>query len=206
MKVVLYFLLHVTTGAVGACEFAGCTPKFCEENGLRYKAMVEIRRLRGQLTNAGTHKHTQKSSNIMCCRNKTENHLCSLIPVNAVCPEVGAFVNPKMTPPTEHQVFCLRQIVLAGLGDHLARRVQAEDILDPKWKNGYKACCSEDCYCDSEETSPSRSPLHLYLLLSTDTSNGWAGVHSSLLCTVQNAARVCCLPGDHGNHQDVHER
>ncbi|XP_033474385.2 putative ATP-dependent RNA helicase DHX37 [Epinephelus lanceolatus] len=102
--------LMVMLGAVGACEFAGCTPKFCEDNGLRYKAMVEIRRLRGQLTNA----------------------------VNAVCPEVGAFVDPKMAPPTEHQVVCLRQIVLAGLGDHLARRVQSEDILDPKWKNGYK--------------------------------------------------------------------
>uniref|UniRef100_UPI0037E75335 probable ATP-dependent RNA helicase DHX37 n=1 Tax=Semicossyphus pulcher TaxID=241346 RepID=UPI0037E75335 len=102
--------LMVMLGAVGACEFAGCTPKFCEENGLRYKAMVEIRRLRGQLTNA----------------------------VNAVCPEVGVFVNPKMAPPTEHQVVCLRQIVLAGLGDHLARRVHAEDILDSKWKNGYK--------------------------------------------------------------------
>lgn len=44
----------VGVGAVGACEFAGCTPNFCEENGLRYKAMLEIRRLRGQLTNAGT--------------------------------------------------------------------------------------------------------------------------------------------------------
>ncbi|KAM6930543.1 putative ATP-dependent RNA helicase DHX37 [Xenentodon cancila] len=102
--------LMVMLGAVGACEFAGCTPKFCENNGLRYKAMVEIRRLRGQLTNA----------------------------VNSVCPEVGIFVDPKMTPPTEHQVVCLRQIVLAGLGDHLARRVQAEDMLDPKWKNAYK--------------------------------------------------------------------
>ncbi|KAM3611065.1 uncharacterized protein V6R79_012970 [Siganus canaliculatus] len=102
--------LMVMLGAVGACEYSGCTPKFCEENGLRYKAMVEIRRLRGQLTNA----------------------------VNAVCPEVGAFVDPKMAPPTEHQVICLRQIVLAGLGDHLARRVQAEDMLDPKWVNGYK--------------------------------------------------------------------
>ncbi|KAM7415920.1 hypothetical protein PAMA_018133 [Pampus argenteus] len=108
--------LMVMLGAVGACEFAGCTPKFCEDNGLRYKAMVEIRRLRGQLTNA----------------------------VNAVCPEVGVFVNPKMTPPTEHQVVCLRQIVLAGLGDHLARRVQAEDILDPKWKNGYKTPLMDD--------------------------------------------------------------
>lgn len=50
--------LVMTTGAVGGCEFAGGTPKFCEENGLRYKAMVEIRRLRGQLTNAGQ-THTQ---------------------------------------------------------------------------------------------------------------------------------------------------
>uniref|UniRef100_A0A3Q2EBR3 RNA helicase n=1 Tax=Cyprinodon variegatus TaxID=28743 RepID=A0A3Q2EBR3_CYPVA len=108
--------LMVMLGAVGACEFAGCTPKFCEDNGLRYKAMVEIRRLRGQLTNA----------------------------VNAVCPEVGVFVDPKMAPPTEHQVVCLRQIVLAGLGDHLARRVQAEDMLDPKWKNAYKTPLMDD--------------------------------------------------------------
>uniref|UniRef100_A0A3Q0RF39 Activating signal cointegrator 1 complex subunit 3 n=1 Tax=Amphilophus citrinellus TaxID=61819 RepID=A0A3Q0RF39_AMPCI len=102
--------LMVMLGAVGACEFAGCTPKFCENNGLRYKAMVEIRKLRGQLTNA----------------------------VISVCPEVGVFVDPKMTPPTEHQVVCLRQIVLAGLGDHLARLVQGEDLVDPKWKNAYK--------------------------------------------------------------------
>ncbi|KAM9393778.1 putative ATP-dependent RNA helicase DHX37 [Pholidichthys leucotaenia] len=108
--------LMVMLGAVGACEFASCTPKFCENNGLRYKAMVEIRKLRGQLTNA----------------------------VNAVCPEVGVFVDPKMIPPTEHQVVCLRQIVMAGLGDHLARRVQEEDLLDPKWKNGYKTPLMDD--------------------------------------------------------------
>uniref|UniRef100_A0A8B9KDY0 Activating signal cointegrator 1 complex subunit 3 n=1 Tax=Astyanax mexicanus TaxID=7994 RepID=A0A8B9KDY0_ASTMX len=102
--------LMVMLGAVGACEFAGCTPAFCEENGLRYKAMLEIRRLRGQLTNA----------------------------VNAVCSDAAVCVDGKMAPPTESQVVCLRQIVLAGLGDHLARRVQAEELLDPKWRNGYK--------------------------------------------------------------------
>ncbi|XP_060737002.1 probable ATP-dependent RNA helicase DHX37 [Tachysurus vachellii] len=102
--------LMVMLGAVGACEFVGCTPKFCEENGLRYKAMLEIRRLRGQLTNA----------------------------VNAVCSDAGVCVDSKMPPPTESQVACLRQIVLAGLGDHLARRVQAEELLDSKWRNGYK--------------------------------------------------------------------
>ncbi|KAM4615931.1 putative ATP-dependent RNA helicase DHX37 [Polymixia lowei] len=108
--------LMVMLGAVGACEFAGCTPMFCEANGLRYKAMVEIRRLRGQLTNAA----------------------------NAVCPEVGVFVDPKMAPPTESQVVCLQQIVLAGLGDHLARRIREEEILDPKWKNGYKTPLLDD--------------------------------------------------------------
>uniref|UniRef100_A0A3P8WT19 RNA helicase n=1 Tax=Cynoglossus semilaevis TaxID=244447 RepID=A0A3P8WT19_CYNSE len=108
--------LMVMLGAVSACEFSGCTPKICEENDLRYKAMVELKKLRGQLTNA----------------------------VNAVCPDVGVFVDPKMTPPTENQIFCLRQIVLAGLGDHLARRVQVEDLLDLKSKNGYKTCLMDD--------------------------------------------------------------
>ncbi|KAK2490106.1 hypothetical protein MC885_014358 [Smutsia gigantea] len=96
--------IMVLLGAVGACEYSGCSPQFCEANGLRYKAMMEIRRLRGQLTTA----------------------------VNAVCPEAGVFVDPKMQPPSESQVTYLRQIVAAGLGDHLARRVQSEDLLDDK--------------------------------------------------------------------------
>lgn len=40
--------------AVGAAEFAGSKGemiKFCEENGLRQKAVTEIRKLRQQLTN-----------------------------------------------------------------------------------------------------------------------------------------------------------
>ncbi|KAJ6656586.1 hypothetical protein lerEdw1_003473 [Lerista edwardsae] len=108
--------LMVMLGAVGACEYAGCTPKFCDANGLRYKAMVEIRRLRGQLTTA----------------------------VNSVCTDADLFVDPKMKPPTETQVTYLRQIVLAGLGDHVARRVQAEELLDEKWKNGYKTPLLDD--------------------------------------------------------------
>uniref|UniRef100_A0A8C3T3F3 DEAH-box helicase 37 n=1 Tax=Chelydra serpentina TaxID=8475 RepID=A0A8C3T3F3_CHESE len=108
--------LMVMLGAVGACEFAGCTPKFCEVNGLRYKAMAEIRRLRGQLTTA----------------------------VNSICPDVGLFVDPKMKPPTETQATYLRQIVLAGLGDHIARRIQAEELLDEKWKNAYKTPLLDD--------------------------------------------------------------
>uniref|UniRef100_A0A8C9J2J2 Activating signal cointegrator 1 complex subunit 3 n=1 Tax=Panthera tigris altaica TaxID=74533 RepID=A0A8C9J2J2_PANTA len=106
----------VLLGAVGACEYSGCSPQFCEANGLRYKAMMEIRRLRGQLTTA----------------------------VNTVCPEAGLFVDPKMQPPSESQVTYLRQIVVAGLGDHLARRVQSEDLPDDKWKNAYKTPLLDD--------------------------------------------------------------
>ncbi|KFO72352.1 putative ATP-dependent RNA helicase DHX37, partial [Cuculus canorus] len=108
--------LMVMLGAVGACEYAGCTRKFCEENGLRYKAVLEIRRLRGQLTTA----------------------------VNSVCTDAGLYVDPKMKPPTEAQATYLRQIVLAGLGDHVARRVQAEELLDEKWKNAYKTALLDD--------------------------------------------------------------
>ncbi|KFP56201.1 putative ATP-dependent RNA helicase DHX37, partial [Cariama cristata] len=111
--------LMVMLGAVGACEYAGCTRKFCEENGLRYKAMLEIRRLRGQLTTAGKW-------------------------VNSVCTDAGLYVDPKMKPPTEAQATYLRQIVLAGLGDHVARRVQAEELLDEKWKNAYKTALLDD--------------------------------------------------------------
>lgn len=68
------------------------------------------------------------------------SHL-ALPTVNAVCPEAGLFVDPKMQPPSESQVTYLRQIVTAGLGDHLARRVQSEDLLDEKWKNAYKVGC-----------------------------------------------------------------
>ncbi|MBZ3878785.1 putative ATP-dependent RNA helicase DHX37 [Sciurus carolinensis] len=108
--------LMVLLGAVGACEYAGCSPQFCEANGLRYKAMLEVRRLRGQLTTA----------------------------VNAVCPEAGLFLDPKMQPPTESQVTALRQLVMAGLGDHVARRVQSEDLLDEKWRNAYRTPLLDD--------------------------------------------------------------
>lgn len=49
-----------------------------------------------------------------------------------------------MQPPTESQVTYLRQIMAAGLGDHLARRVQSEELLDEKWRNAYKTPLLDD--------------------------------------------------------------
>ena len=45
--------LMVLLRVVGACEYAGCLEGFCRQNGVRRKAMMEIRKLRRQLTNLG---------------------------------------------------------------------------------------------------------------------------------------------------------
>ena len=45
--------LMVLLKAVGAWEYAGGSSSFCDSHGLHYKAMCEIRKLRGQLTNTG---------------------------------------------------------------------------------------------------------------------------------------------------------
>ena len=46
--------LMVLLRAIGTAEYAGSKGRllpFCEENGLRHKAVIEIRKLRQQLTN-----------------------------------------------------------------------------------------------------------------------------------------------------------
>ena len=41
--------------------------------------------------------------------------------VNAVISDANLILDPKMEPPNDVQAKLLRQIVLAGLGDHVAR-------------------------------------------------------------------------------------
>ncbi|CAH1802480.1 unnamed protein product [Owenia fusiformis] len=88
--------LMVLLKAVGACEYAGCSTDFCFQHGIRHKAMIEIRKLRSQLTNA----------------------------VNSVLPAANVIMDPKMAPPSELQAKLLRQIILTGLSDHIARKLQ----------------------------------------------------------------------------------
>lgn len=101
--------LMVFLRAVGAGEYAGCTEKFCFENGLRHKGMMEIRKLRTQLTNV----------------------------TNLVNPDSQVKVDPQMKPPAVEQCKALRQIVLAGLGDRVARKIPSKEMKDPKLKNAY---------------------------------------------------------------------
>ncbi|KAL3858338.1 hypothetical protein ACJMK2_012932 [Sinanodonta woodiana] len=107
--------LMVLLKTVGACEYEGCTPKFCQKYGVRMKAMKEVRKLRAQLTNA----------------------------VNSVIPNANICIDPKMKPPTDLQAKLLRQIVLAGLGDHVASRYpdvipETSDGSEKKMKNAYQ--------------------------------------------------------------------
>ena len=89
-------------------------PDFCQRYGLRLKAMREIRKLRVQLTNQ----------------------------INLVVPSASLGVDPRMAPPAESQCRLLRQVLLAGLPDHVARRVEPQEVNDPKerprWKGAYR--------------------------------------------------------------------
>ncbi|CAB4420840.1 unnamed protein product [Rhizophagus irregularis] len=79
---------------VGAYEYEGGTDKFCECNFVRPKAMEEIRKLRGQITN--------------------------IIQMN--CPGVDVCLDPKMKPPSTIQLKAIRQVITAGFIDQIAIR------------------------------------------------------------------------------------
>ncbi|CAN7986144.1 unnamed protein product [Ixodes hexagonus] len=106
--------------AVGACEFVGCSPSFCEQHGLRYKAMVEIRKLRIQLTNE----------------------------LNLLIPNLGLSVDPKMDPPSDLQAKLIRQVVLMGFSDHIAKKMTDEERCSETEaaiaKNAYKSIEVDD--------------------------------------------------------------
>jgi len=108
--------LMVILRAVGACEYSGCSQSFCQQNGLRYKSMVEIRKLRAQITNA----------------------------VTSVCGEGDLCVDPKMQPPDHKQSEVIRKIVLSCVGDHVARKIPREEAKEKKLRNAYMCCLSED--------------------------------------------------------------
>lgn len=89
--------------AIGAAEFAnsqGKLQEFCDEHGLRLKGVQEIRKLRIQLTNE----------------------------INLNVPNLTLSVNPKMEPPTDQQAKMLRQILLSGLGDQVARKIPDDEL------------------------------------------------------------------------------
>ncbi|RKP36801.1 P-loop containing nucleoside triphosphate hydrolase protein, partial [Dimargaris cristalligena] len=79
---------------VCAYEFGGADEAFCTRFFLRPKAMLEIRKLRGQLTRL----------------------------VQLHCPQLDLYVDARLTPPTERQLKVIRQTITAGFIDQVAVR------------------------------------------------------------------------------------
>ncbi|XP_011697160.1 PREDICTED: probable ATP-dependent RNA helicase kurz [Wasmannia auropunctata] len=124
--------------AIGTAEYAGSKGRllsFCEENGLRHKAVVEIRKLRQQLTNE----------------------------INLNVPNLNLIIDPKMPLPTDTEAKLLRQIVLSGMADQVARKVLPDEVKEDqdkaKWKHAYRTPEMEEpvfmhSSCVLRKTSP----------------------------------------------------
>lgn len=89
----------VLLSAVYVTEQFGCNRDFCDRHGLRFKAMQEIRKLRRQLANEMTAQSTLK-----------------------------IILDPNVQAPDAEQAFLLRQILLSGLGDHVARKIPKDEL------------------------------------------------------------------------------
>ncbi|XP_029679744.1 probable ATP-dependent RNA helicase kurz [Formica exsecta] len=108
---------------IGFAEYAGSKGRllpFCEKTGLRHKAVIEIRKLRQQLTNE----------------------------INLNIPDLNLTINPKMSPPTDMKAKLLRQIILAGMADQIAKKVSSDEIKEDqdkiKWKHAYRTSEMEE--------------------------------------------------------------
>lgn len=111
--------LMVLLRAVGAYEYTNEGMTFCEHNGLRYKAMCEIRKLRQQLTNI----------------------------INTVCYDINLCLDPQLPPPTQQQSRLLRQLVLTGFGDHVAKKINTDNMNAQDKKK--LRCAYQTPLCDS---------------------------------------------------------
>ena len=105
-----FTVLLVALGAVEYEENNGA--KFCEQNGIRLKAVLEAKKLRKQLTDTGLY------FNNFCFFENIQVHIYL---VNAIFPQLNLILDPKMAPPTHEQAKLLRQIVLSGMVDRIAK-------------------------------------------------------------------------------------
>jgi len=71
----------VLLNAVLSCDLDACTPEFCISHGLRHKAMIEVRKLRRQLTNI-----SQTFSIFLDLLSKRDLMLCYMLFFGAVLP------------------------------------------------------------------------------------------------------------------------
>ncbi|CAG0890412.1 unnamed protein product [Darwinula stevensoni] len=108
--------------AVGAAEHASCSgprslSKFCAKYGLREKAVIEVRKLRRQLTSE----------------------------INLLLPNANLPLDPFLQPPTPDQMRLLRQLLLSGLVDQVAKKMGPGPEREKKQlKRAYQMLGMED--------------------------------------------------------------
>ncbi|KAF8967048.1 P-loop containing nucleoside triphosphate hydrolase protein [Flammula alnicola] len=90
---------------VGAYEYAGGGQKFCSEHFVRPKAMEEIHKLRAQISSI----------------------------VHSNFPTTDPGFTPQLSPPTDHQLKVLKQLLTAGFIDQVAVR---KDLVDKHQSSG----------------------------------------------------------------------
>nr|CAB3237894.1 probable ATP-dependent RNA helicase DHX37 [Phallusia mammillata] len=131
--------LMVLLGAVGAAEYSGASPSYCASHCIRPKALLEIRKLRAQLTNT----------------------------INYVITDCDVCIDPKMQPPTDDQVRLLRQITVAAFGDHVARLIPKNPDVPAseakKMRGAYQCLLMDEPVFIHPESVLSRDPLPAYV-------------------------------------------
>lgn len=109
--------LLVLMRAVTHCDSEKMSPLVCAQLGMRHKAMVEIRRLRTQLTN---------------------------IVNTSFKPSVDLTMDTSLPPPSDAQAQMLRQMMVAGLADRIARRVDRSAGTEEIPKGAYQTIKLEE--------------------------------------------------------------
>lgn len=113
--------LMVLLRAVGSAESQDLSAEYCLEHSLRLKAMLEIRQLRQQLTNA----------------------------INLTIPGLNCIFDSHMPPPDELQCKMILQIALCCMGRKVARKVPAavvaaaDPVEKPKLRHAYQTLMLE---------------------------------------------------------------
>ena len=111
--------LMVLLSAVLEAEATGNSLEFCQQFGLRHKGLKNIHKLRRQLTNE----------------------------VNLLVPHVNVEMPQNLKRPSLVQCEALRQLILGGSVDRVARRVDVAHLKTPeekvKWKNAYRTVSME---------------------------------------------------------------
>ena len=138
--------------------------KFCEQYGIRYKAIIEARKLRKQLVNT----------------------------VNVIFPEINLTIDPLMSPPNEENAKLLRQLVLSGMVDRIAKRHDEILIKDDKEiKNAYQSLLlAEPIFIHPSSVLFKELPTYICYVDMIETSK----MYMKGLCAIENDWLPVYLP------------